>query len=60
MYIILNDEKEIIGMTKSASILNITDSEIIEVQDCPSNSVGNAKFINGEVIYNEPSKNTVA
>tara|TARA_R110000823_G_scaffold310475_1_gene435410 strand:- start:2515 stop:2682 length:168 start_codon:yes stop_codon:yes gene_type:complete len=55
MYLVLNEEKEIIGMTKSVKILTITENEIVEVQGCPSNVVGNAKFINGEVVYNEPS-----
>ena len=55
MYIILNKEKEVIGCTESANILNITDSEVVEVQDCPSDAVGNAKFIDKEIVYNEPS-----
>ena len=55
MYILLNEVKEVIGLTESANILNITDSEVIELQDCPNDIVGNAKIINGEIIYNEPN-----
>ena len=60
MYIILNEVKEVIGLTKSANILNITDSQIIDVDIVPDEVVDNYSYIDGEFVYNEPSKNTVA
>mgnify|MGYP003634452541 CR=1 FL=1 len=50
MFIILNEEKEVIGFTESANILNITDSEIIEVEIVPDNLEGNYSYIDGEFI----------
>ena len=50
MYIILNEAKEVIGLTESANILNITDSEVIDVDIVPDNLVGNYSYIDGQFI----------
>ena len=50
MYIILNEVKEIIGLTESPRILNITDSEVIEVDTVPDSLVGNYSYIEGQFI----------
>tara|TARA_R110000787_G_C13382020_1_gene441893 strand:+ start:52 stop:240 length:189 start_codon:yes stop_codon:yes gene_type:complete len=50
MYIILNEVKEVIGLTESVNILNITDSEVIEVDIVPDEVVGNYSYIDGEFI----------
>lgn len=50
MYIILNEVKEVIGLTESANILNITDSEVIEVDSVPDNLAGNYRYIDGEFV----------
>ena len=50
MYIILNEAKEVIGLTESANILNITDSEVIDVDIVPDEVVGNYSYIDAEFI----------
>tara|TARA_R110000851_G_scaffold317339_1_gene480765 strand:+ start:104 stop:310 length:207 start_codon:yes stop_codon:yes gene_type:complete len=50
MYIILNEVKEVIGLTGSENIVNITDSEIVEIDIVPDNLVGNYSYIDGEFI----------
>ena len=50
MYIILNEAKEVIGLTESVNILNITDSEIIDVDIVPDEVVGDYSYIDGEFI----------
>ena len=50
MYIILNEAKEVIGLTESANISNITDSEVVEVDVVPESLVGNYSYIDGEFI----------
>lgn len=50
MYILLNEAKEVIGLTESANVFNITDSEIIEVDIVPDNLDGNYSYIDGEFI----------
>ena len=50
MYILLNEVKEVIGLTESANILNITDSEAIDVDIVPDEVVGNYSYIDGQFI----------
>tara|TARA_R110000851_G_C13101976_1_gene568673 strand:+ start:104 stop:268 length:165 start_codon:yes stop_codon:yes gene_type:complete len=50
MYIILNEVKEVIGLTESANILSITDSEIIDVDIVPDEVVGNYSYLEGQFI----------
>ena len=50
MYIILNEVKEVIGLTESPRILNITDSEVIDVDIAPDEVVGNYSYIDGQFI----------
>tara|TARA_R110000787_G_C13224193_1_gene426518 strand:- start:49 stop:228 length:180 start_codon:yes stop_codon:yes gene_type:complete len=50
MYILLNELKEVIGLTESENILNITDSEVIDVDIVPDEVVGNYSYIDGEFI----------
>ena len=50
MFIILNEEKEVVGVTGSVRILSIIDSEVIEVDTVPDDVVGNYSYIDGEFI----------
>ena len=50
MYIILNEVKEVTGLTGSENILKITSSEVIEVDTVPDSLVGNYSYIDGEFI----------
>tara|TARA_R110000787_G_scaffold87911_1_gene186947 strand:- start:2717 stop:2884 length:168 start_codon:yes stop_codon:yes gene_type:complete len=52
MYILLDAEKEIIGLTESIRILSITEDEVVEVDIVPDDVVGNYSYIDGEFIYN--------
>ena len=53
MFIILSEEKEVVGVTESVRILSIIDSEVIEVGTVPDDVVGNYSYIDGEFLYNE-------
>lgn len=60
MFLILDQENNIIGATPCERIRQQTTNFIVEIDNCPEAAVGNAKLIDGEIVYNEQDEDTVA
>lgn len=56
MFLVLDEENNIIGTTQCERIKQQTENKVVELQDCPDNVVGTAKLIDGKIVYNDDKK----
>lgn len=50
MYIVLDEENNVVGLTSRDSIKRATTNEVVEIETTPDDVVENYKFIDGEFI----------
>ena len=58
MFLILDQENNVVGATQCGRIKHQTTNKVVEVESFPDDAVGNAMLIDGEIIYNDDYENT--